>query len=385
MIPGPTEVSEKVLKSLCTPPISHYGDKWIEIYNDCIEKLAKLFGTNGLVIILPGPASLGMEFCITNVLQSDFKILCISNGFFGNRFREVTEHKGAKVLNLSFKWGEPIDISAVEMLLNENPNINSIIVVHNETSTGVLNPIKELGKLAHKYDCLLIVDAVSSLGAIEFNMDNWHIDAAFTGPQKCIGALPGITPMAFSKRFIDYVYSRKEPIRSWYLNLKVWMWYIENWGSWHPHPTTQPAHLILALREALNEIFEEGLEKRFKRHYIAGKAMRESSKALGLRPLIDNEKFASPTVTVINIPENVKAREVIQLLRDHYNILVSGGLGPLKGKVIRIGHMALTASEYYISNFVKALGEILNKMGYTCDIELAIKKVNSLFEISHDN
>ncbi len=377
MIPGPTEVSKRILKVIGEQVLPHYGEVWKPIYDETINLLRKLFKTSGDIYIIPGAGSLAVEMAAVNLMDERTVAIIPSNGYFGERLQEAFKVYG-KVVKVDFEFGKPIDVDKVEETVRRNPEAKILVAVHCETSTGILNPVKELGEIAENYNLIYVVDGISSIGGVEFKMDEWHIDMAFAGPQKCIGALAGITPIALNEKIWKHIENKK--IRSWYLNLKFWRDYKLK-VPWHPYPSTIPSTLIMALREALLEVFEEGLEKRFKRHRRVAKSIRAGLRELGLK-VIAQEEYASPTVTAAITPEKIDSRELIrQLLREH-NIMISSGLGEMQEKIIRIGHMANTANIECALKVINAVGTQLNKMGMEIDVKKALEVVKEVYETS---
>jgi len=318
-----------------------------------------------------------VELSAINVMDEGMKIVIPSNGYSGERLQQTFQIYG-EVLCVNFNWGEEIDLIEVEEKIAEDNKVRALAVVHCDSSTGVVNPVSKLGKLASKYDLIYVVDGISSIGGMDFNMDEWSIDIAFVGPQKCLGAVAGITTIAIGEKFWDYLENRKTNVPSWYLNLKTWRDYAEKEPS-HPYPSTLPSPLILALREALLEIFEEGLEKRFKRHRKVAKAARTGLNMLGFKILAD-DNCASSTVTVALTPEEVKPSTIVRRLLKNHNMLISSGLGKLKDKAIRIGHMANTAKLSLILKTIKVVGEELNKLGSNVDVNGALKAAEKAYE-----
>ncbi|RLE53253.1 MAG: hypothetical protein DRJ26_03590 [Candidatus Methanomethylicota archaeon] len=377
MIPGPTEASKRVLKVLSHPIVPHYGEDWKPIYDETISLLKKLFKTSGHMFIIPGAGSLAVEISAINTMDEGMKIAIPSNGYFGERLQKIFSAHG-EVLNINFEWGEEIDLDKVEEKIAQDHKVKALAAVHCETSTGMINPIEKLGRIAAKYNLIYIVDAISSIGGMEFKMDEWNVDITFVGPQKCLGAIAGITPVAVSEKFWKYLDNRVKPVPSWYLNLKTWRDYVKK-SPWHPYPSTLSSPLIIALREALLEIFEEGLEKRFERHVKAAKAMRTGLKELGFKVIAKDEN-ASSTVTAALTPENVKPATLISKVLKNHNILISSGLGKLREKAIRVGHMANTATLEHVLKTINAIGEEITKLGLKTDVSRALKKVEEAYE-----
>ena len=362
MIPGPTEVYPEALAAMAQPIMPHYGGEFLSIYLETCEGLKKIFETTGEVVLLVGPGTSAMEASATTIIEEGDKVINVRNGFFGDRFHEVIMAVGGKPVDVTAEPGKIVDPEAVRRRIKQEKDVKAIFLVHNETSTGVVNPVPQVGEVAQEHDLIYVVDGISSVGGIEMRMDEWNIDLCFTGSQKCLGAPPGLAPMAISKRLWEGIDEGKKSTRGWYLNLKTWRKYAMEWG-WHPYPTSLATHSIRALHIAVKMALNEGLENRYCRHRVAGEALREGLKAMGLQLLSDG-KHASPTITVPKIPPNIDAAKLQKTVEDRFNILIAGGLTELKGKVLRIGHMSMTASPEYIIPTVAAMEYALLEQGF---------------------
>ena len=373
MIPGPTEVSEEVREEIGKPVSPHYGSDWVGIYKETIGLLRTIFRTSGDMFVLVGSSSAAMEASVMSAIEPGDKILVELSGNFGLRFKEIAEAQGGKVVPLNVELGNAVDPDEVRSVLEQDRKIKAMTLVHNETSTGVTNPVKELGDIAKEHGLLYLVDAVSSLGGIELRTDEWNIDFCITGSQKCLETPPGLAMMSVSDNAWKAMERRKEPIRGWYLNLQNLRRYMIMWADWHPHgPETMATSLFKGLRVALGKILEEGLENRWERHKRAGMAMRSAVRAMGLEPFA-NDQIASNTLTSVRIPQGVKGTDLLKVMEDEHGMLIAGGVGPTAGKIFRIGHMGATASANYILPAVSSLEISLKKLGWRLELGCGVQ------------
>jgi aspartate aminotransferase-like enzyme len=364
MIPGPTEGSPEVLRVLSLPYPPHYGPDWKVFYEETIELLRKVFRTEEEIIMLNAGGNAAIDMAVANIVAPGDKVVVVLNGFFGEILEESVRLHGGQVIPAEAEYGRAVDPERVRALLEEHKDVRAILAVHNETSTGIVNPISELGELAHEYGAYFVVDAVSGFGGVELDVDRWHIDFCIGYSSKCLAGANGITPIAISRRVWERAQERRGEIRARYLNLNIWRRVIDEWSSWgHPYPGSMPSNVIMALRKALELALEEGLERRYRRHRVAAKACREGMKALGMQ-LMPLEAEASPTVSVARAEDGLD-HKIRSLLLERYNIMIGGGISKLAGKIIRIGHMGLTASRPYILPTLSALGQILAELGLT--------------------
>lgn len=350
MIPGPIELAPEVLAAMAEPLVAHYGKEWTAFYKETTGLLQKIFRTAGDIFLLPGSGSAGLDAALGSTLFPDGRVLIPQNGFFGERLEEITRSYTENVSTIKFPLGQAIDLEAVERTL-QNGNFDVVTCVHCETSTGVLNPIRELAGLCRSYGVLFIVDAVSSLAVEPLEMDAWGIDICLSASQKGLEAPPGLGVIAVGELAWNRINRVKSP--GWYLNLRVWKEYREKWGDWHPHPVTQAVNNIKALRLGVERILKEGLDKRFERHHKIAQKLRQGLREIGFTAYVPDE-IASNGVTSVLGPEG-KVNELLAYVRKQEGILLAGSLGALKGKVFRIGHMGPGASEEAVHAVLAAL------------------------------
>lgn len=334
MIPGPSMVEPSVLRALSKPPLSPTSPEFIQIHKEAIENLKKVFMTANDVFILAGSSTLGMEAAAANVLEPGDKVLAICNGFFSDRFAAILDRHGAIVERLNLEWGKVADPKVIKEKL-EHDNYKAVTLVHVETSTGAANPIREIGEVIKDFDTLFLLDTVSSLAGMEVRADDWHIDICVTGSQKALAVPVGLALLAVSPKALQAIEQRKTPVGFYYGDLKTWLPVMRDPSKFFATPAV---NLIYALRESLRMILQEGLEHRFRRHQIIADAVRTSIKTLGLG-IVSDEKHAANTVTAIYYPNKINDAMFRNIMETKFGVTVGGGLGPLEGRVFRIGHM----------------------------------------------
>ncbi|OYT33242.1 aminotransferase [Archaeoglobales archaeon ex4484_92] len=348
MIPGPVNLHERVIRAMCRQMIGHRTEDFSQILYFCYKNLKKVFGTKGDVFIISGSGTAGLEAAIASFSNVN-KMLTIENGKFGERLGEIAS-KYCNVHRIRYDWGKSIELDDVENALSDG--CDAVVFVHNETSTGILNPAKQIAKIAEKYNALVIMDAITSAGGDYVKMDEWGIHVTIAGSQKCIGAPPGLAFVAVSDEAWSF-YNSKCP---YYLDLASYRKKLEDFQT----PYTPAVPLFFALEEALRIIEEEGLENRIQRHRILNSSIRKWALEAGLElfPQLNRYSSYSNTITAIKIPKKISDRELRGSLKDEYGILVSGGQGKLKGKIFRIGAMGnIGKSEVLLT--LAAIEEIL--------------------------
>lgn len=356
MGPGPSDAHPRVLRAMSTPLIGHLDPEFLTIMDDIKEMTQKtLQTTNELTFVVSAPGSAGMETCLVNLLEpGDEAVICI-HGVFGTRMKDIAERCGAKVTTVSAEWGTPIDPEDLrDALKNVQPKL--VAIVHAETSTGVLQPLEEISRLTKEAGALLVVDAVTSYCGAELKVDEWGIDALYSGSQKCLSAPPGISPVTFSQQAIDALDNRKTKVQSWFLDLTM----VKNYwaGAKRAYHHTAPVSAMYAMREALRIVLEEGLENRFERHRTNHLLLKSELEALGFEFLV-KEEFRLPMLNAVVIPQGVDDAQVRSRLLDEYNIEIGGGLGPLAGKIWRIGLMGESCTKNHVNMLSAALKQIL--------------------------
>ncbi len=353
-IPGPTPCPPEVLKAISRQMINHRGKEFGEIITHITAKLKELFQTKGDVFILTSSGTGGMEAAIVNTLSPGDKVLATSNGFFGDRFADIAEQYGAEVKRLNFEWGKPVDPEAVREALKADAGIKVILVTHNETSTGVTNNLKAISAVAKEFDKLVYVDAISSLGCIDLQTDAWKCDIVVTGSQKGLMVPPGLAMVSMNEKAWQAHSKAKMPRYYWDLS-KAKRFLEEKKQT----PFTPAVSIFYGLAASLDILFSEGLSNVFARHSRIAKSAREGVKALGLS-LFPEERYSSDTITAVKAAENLDATKLLQILRDEYKVILSGGQGKLQGKIFRIGHLGWVTDKD-LQQILKSLKEALPK------------------------
>jgi alanine-glyoxylate transaminase / serine-glyoxylate transaminase / serine-pyruvate transaminase len=361
--PGPANVSPRVQAATLAPLVGHLDPVYLGLMSDVQAGLRYAFQTgNRTTLSLPGTGSAGMEATLCSLLEPGDKVVVGICGYFGNRLAEVAERCGADVATVEGEWGRPLDPDALRRACAQHrPKV--LAAVHAETSTGVLQPVPPLAAAAHDNGALLLLDTVTSLGGCPVCLDDWGVDAAYSGSQKCLGALPGLSPISFTDGAVTAVRGRSRPVQSYYLDVPLLERY---WLPEHMYHHTAPITLTYALREALRVVIDEGLEGRWERHRRVSDAFRAGIDGMGLGLLVPEEHHL-PQLTTVMIPDGIDDALVRKALLAEWNIEVGGGLGPFRGKVWRVGLMGASCTAANALTLLDALGQILRRMGAGVD------------------
>jgi alanine-glyoxylate transaminase / serine-glyoxylate transaminase / serine-pyruvate transaminase len=355
MGPGPSCVPPEVLKALGRITLGHLDPYFLEIAEELKDLLRTMMKTkNNLTIPISGTGSAGMEAAFVNLVEPGDRVLILLNGVFGMRMQDVATRLRGNVEVLEFPWGKPVEPEAVEKKLCGEP-YSIVAVVHAETSTGVRNPVAEIGTLLKGSDTIYLVDTVTSLGGIEVRMDDWHIDALYSGTQKCLSCPPGLAPLSFSEKAMAKLNGRKTKVPNWYLDITMIANY---WGQNRVYHHTAPINMLYGLYQALLLILAEGPEKVFRRHAESHEALVAGLSELGLGMLVD-EPYQLPMLNAVLVPDGVDELAVRKRLRSEFKIEIGGGLGPLAGKIWRVGIMGHTARRENVERLIEALRKIL--------------------------
>lgn len=361
MGPGPTEIHPRVLTTMSQPAIGYLDPVFVEMMEELKSLLRYAYQTrNALTFPISGPGSVGMEFCFVNMVAPGDKVIVCQNGVFGGRMLENVIRCGGVPVLVEDKWGEPVDPQKVEDALKKHKDVKVVAFVHAETSTGCQSDAKLLTQIAHKHGAMVIVDAVTSLAGTPVKVDEWEIDAIYSASQKCLSCTPGLSPVSFSERVVERVKARKDKIHSWFMDMNLLLGYWNAGARTYHH--TAPTNSLFALHEALLLIREEGLENawaRATRHHVALKAGLE---AMGMEMLVA-EKYQLPQMNAVKCPAGVDEAEVRKRLLNEFGIEIGAGLGPLAGKIWRIGLMGYSCRPDNVMLCLSALGSVLDDMG----------------------
>jgi alanine-glyoxylate transaminase/serine-glyoxylate transaminase/serine-pyruvate transaminase len=360
MIPGPVDIADDVRQAMAGPAVPHYGDDWIAVYGETVDLLRQVFQTRGDLHLLAGPGTAGLGAALGSLLRTGEMVLIPFNGFFGKRMASVARCYGLHVVPLAFPAGEPLDPDLVREALDQAPDVEVIAVVHHETSTGVLNPVREIASLAGARGIPIVVDAVASLGGVPLAVDEWGLDVVVTVANKCLAAPPGLAPVSVSSRAWEVMASKPDRAHGWYLNLETWKEYAEKWADWHPFPTTLPTQNVLALRTALRDILAKGLDAYWGEHSEAAARVRRGLRELGFQLFVEGE-YACPLITVVKGQPSFEVGDLMAYLYGEHGIKVSGGIGELSGKIFRVGHMGKATSKEYTDAFLTAVRSFLER------------------------
>ena len=362
MIPGPVSVDETVLEALARPVRAHYGDGWTQLYKHAVSGMRDVFKTDGEVHLVFGSGIAGVEICIASVLSRGDEVLVATNGLFGDRMAEVATANGLQVDVVRPGLAEAITAAHVRDALATHPEVRAVCVVHHETSVGVLNDVEGICGAAREHGALTIVDGISAVGGVPFEMDAWGADLCVTVANKCIGGPIGVAPVAAGPRALEALSDGRPKAAGWYLNLATWRRYAELWSGWHPHPTTMPTNVVEAFDVALTGLLEEGVERRWTRLARARDRVREGLEEMGFGMLSPIATASPVTTAVYGLPGMDVADYMAWLLREH-RIRIGGGLGELSGRIFRIGHMGRAAEPDAIDRYLRATADYVDGHG----------------------
>ncbi|OGN87905.1 MAG: alanine--glyoxylate aminotransferase [Chloroflexi bacterium RBG_13_46_14] len=370
MGPGPSNIHPRVQMAMMAPMVGHLDPYFISVMEDTVKMLRTVFRTeNVLTFPISGTGSAGMEAGFINFLEPGDVAVIGVNGFFSARMVENAVRSGARVVEVPAEWGSIVDPAGIEAALKAEKRVKMVAVVHAETSTGVLQPLEEISKLAKEYDALFLADTVTSLGGAELAIDDWGIDISYSGSQKCLGCPPGLAPFTVNKKALDVVTNRNTKVPSWYLDLSLLSTYWTNDRFYHH---TAPISMVYALYEALRLVLEEGMEKRIKRHQLHGDAVKAGLEAMGLE-LHAQAGHRLSMLTTVRIPSGVDDAAVRKGLLNGFNLEIGGGLGPLKGRVWRIGLMGYSSNPENVLLVLASLEMMMAAEGYKVEPGAGVK------------
>jgi alanine-glyoxylate transaminase / serine-glyoxylate transaminase / serine-pyruvate transaminase len=358
--PGPCNVDPRVLLSAAAPQLGHLDPVLLKIMEETAALLRWMFQTtNEMTLCVSGSGFSGAEAVLTNLLEEGDTILVGNVGYFSGQIAEIARRAGAHVVNLPVEWGQPMEVAQLERAFQEYPHAKMFATVIAETSTGLHQPLADLERVTHAHNALFVVDAVCGLGGIPINVDEMKIDACYSGSQKCLGALPGLAPVTLNERAVQAIQNRRKPVQSYYLDLQLLNRY---WNGDHFYHHTISSNLVYGMREALRLALEEGLEARWARHQLHGDALKAGIEALGLK-VYTQPGFALSVLTAAYLPEQANELAIRQQLLSEYDIEISGGLGQLKGRLLRIGMMGYNANRKSVDTLLAALEHVLPRCG----------------------
>ena len=378
MGPGPSDVNPRVTGAMGAPTIGHLDPAFVGLMDEIKELLQYAFQTkNQLTIPISAPGSAGMESCFVNLLEPGDKAVVCQNGVFGGRMKENVERCGAEAIMVEDEWGKPVDPNKVEKALQAHPDAKLLAFVHAETSTGARSDAQTLSALAHKYDCLSLVDSVTGLAGVELDVDGWEIDAIYSGTQKCLSCPPGISPVSFGERAVKAIKNRKTKVQSWFLDMNLVMGYWDGEGGRTYHHTA-PVNSMYGLHESLVILKEIGLENSWAKHAFHHKALAAGIEAMGLGFVVDKE-YRLPQLNSVTIPEGVEEAKVRAALLNNYNLEIGAGLGALAGKVWRIGLMGESCCKTNVLLCLGALDAVLTDMGAPINSGKAVAAAQAVY------
>ncbi|MDH5430638.1 MAG: alanine--glyoxylate aminotransferase family protein [Nitrosopumilus sp.] len=367
MLPGPTNVPNRVMRAMLAPMINHRSDDFVELYTDAVAKTQQVFETQNDIVALSASGTGAVEAGVVNLVKKGDKIIIPVNGEFSNRLSQLIEGQGANVIKLETPPGENATFDQVKEAFDNNKDVKAFYVVHNETSTGTMvNYLDKVSDLTSRNDAFYVVDSVSLLGGAPLPVDKWNIDVCMTGAQKAIAAPPGISPISVSAKAKKYMI--ENPPSTMYFNLARYFKYYDE----EKHtPFTPALPLLYAYREALSIILEEGLQNVFKRHKVCSDALYTGLSAMGLSPFA-KEEDRSISIVALNYLDGLEDKTFRSTLADKFKVLVAGGFGNLKGKVFRVGCMG-EVSPYHVMRTISAISATLSMMGYDIDAQAGLK------------
>ena len=376
--PGPSDVSPRVLAALARPTIGHLDPAFISMMDEVKSLLQYAFQTrNELTMPVSAPGSAGMEACFVNLVEPGDKVIVCQNGVFGGRMKENVERCGGTAIMVQDDWGKPVDPNKLEDALQTHRDAKLVAFVHAETSTGAQSDAQTLVKLAHQYDCLTIVDAVTSLGGTPLKVDEWEIDAIYSGTQKCLSCVPGISPVSFGERAVERIKNRQSKVQSWFLDMNLVMGY---WGGGakRAYHHTAPINTLYALHESLVMLQAEGLEQAWARHTLNHQALRAGVEAMGLSFVVDADARL-PQLNSITVPAGVDEAAVRTELLNRYSLEIGAGLGALAGKIWRIGLMGFGSNQKNVLNCLGALDAVLSDMNAPIQRGVAVAAAKAIY------
>jgi len=378
MGPGPSDVNPRILEAMSRPTIGHLDPLFVGMMEEMKELLRYAFQTrNELTMPVSAPGSAGMETCFVNLVQPGDSVVVCQNGVFGGRMKENVERCGATAVMVEDTWGVAVDPNKAEEALKANPDATALAFVHAETSTGAISDARTLADIAHRHDCLVIADTVTSLGGSPLKVDEWELDAVYSGSQKCLSCTPGLSPVTFSPRALEVVTHRKHRVQSWFMDLNLVLGYWGGGGKRAYHHTA-PINALYGLHEALVILQEEGIENAWVRHRKNHDALRAGIEAMGLTFVVP-EGQRLPQLNAVSVPAGIDEAAVRSTLLNDYNLEIGAGLGAMAGKIWRIGLMGYASNETNVLFCLGALDAVLSGMGAPIQSGVAVTAAREVY------
>lgn len=374
--PGPCNVDPRVLRAASAPQLGHMDPALFKILAETAQMLREIFQTsNEMTLCVSGSGFSGAEAVLTNLLEEGDTLIAGSLGFFSGKIRDISERAGAKVFSIETELGQPLRAEQLERAFQEHPEAKIFATALAETSTGLHQPLEELARVTHAHGALFVVDSVCALGGVPVNVDHRNIDASYSGSQKCLGALPGLAPVTLNERAVQVIKQRKRPVQSYYLDLLKLNDY---WNGSHGYHHTASSNLIYTMYEALRILLEEGLEARWARHALHGAALRAGINALGLS-VLTAPGYELPVLTAVLLREGIDELALRRSLLNTHDIEVSGGMGKLQGRLIRVGLMGYNSSRKNVTTLLTALEQELPRCGFTPPAGAALAAADAVY------
>jgi len=378
MGPGPSDVNPRILEAMSRPTIGHLDPVFVGMMEEIKELLRYAFQTrNQLTMPVSAPGSTGMETCFVNLVEPGDKVVVCQNGVFGGRMKENVERAGGTAVMVQDEWGRAVDINKVEEALKANPDARILAFVHAETSTGAISDARTLADIARQHDCLTIVDTVTSLAGSPLMVDDWGLDAVYSGTQKCLSCVPGLSPVTFSQKAVDVVTSRKTTVQSWFMDLNLVLGYWGGEGKRTYHHTA-PVNTLYALHEALVILQEEGIENSWERHRRNHNALKAGFEAMGLKFVVP-EAERLPQLNAVSVPAGVDEAAVRSALLSEYNLEIGAGLGAMAGKIWRVGLMGFASNRTNVLFCLGALDAVLSGMKAPIQSGVAVDAARTVY------
>ncbi len=377
MGPGPSDIAPRVLEAMARPTIGHLDPAFVGLMDEIKALLQMAFKTeNALTMPVSGPGTAGMESCVVNLVEPGDTVIVCQNGVFGGRLKAMAERGGAEVVLVEDPWGRAVSPEKLEAALKAHPEAKIVAFVHAETSTGVLSDAATLASLARAHDCLTIVDTVTSLGGSPLKVDEWGLDAVYSGSQKCLSCTPGLSPITFSPHATEVVQNRATLVQSWFMDVSLVMAY---WGTGtkRSYHHTAPINALYSLHESLVMLQEEGVEQAWARHERHHYALRAGLEALGMQFIVP-EAERTPQLNAVSVPEGIDEAVVRRRLLDEYNLEIGAGLGALAGTIWRIGLMGYSSRPKNIVGCLAALGTVLADEGLSVSADEAVAEAQQV-------